>query len=291
MDVRKTLMSLSALVAFGCVALFASMPTALSAASIHTRTPATTPCTPNITSVGTFQAAASQSVDILGSCFGTSPALNGSKTFNLQVLDRSPKHPWSACYRGGRGGITCSVSSWTNNEIAFTGFSGKYGTDQKKLKPGDQLVVAVWNPQTLVGPTTYETSVTGTPTRHNLPECTPEITSVGTFQPGATQNVEIDGSCLGNHAPYNDSLNTDLYIQDSSTSPVAWSACNGGRVADVVACTVSSWTDNEIVLTGFGPSYGLDGFVFSPGDQIIVAVWNAQTRVGPGTMIGTVAPG
>ena len=147
---------------------------------------------------------------------------------------------------------------------------------------------AVWNPQTLVGPTTFQTSAVGTSSRPHPPLCVPDITSVGTFQAGATQNVDIDGSCLGSQSPYNDSNNLDLYIQDSSTSPVAWSACNGGEVADIVSCTVSSWTDNQIVLTGFGPEYGEDGFVFTPGDQIIVAVWNPQTSVGPGTFIGAV---
>ena len=247
-----------------------------------------TPCTPSITSVGTFQAQASQSVEILGSCFGTGPALNASDTFNLMISDRSATVPWSACNLGVSDGITCSVSSWTNDEITFTGFNGVYGTVRHRLKAGDELIVAVWNPQTLVGPTTFQTSAVGTSSRPHPPLCVPDITSVGTFQAGATQNVDIDGSCLGSQSPYNDSNNLDLYIQDSSTSPVAWSACNGGEVADIVSCTVSSWTDNQIVLTGFGPEYGEDGFVFTPGDQIIVAVWNPQTSVGPGTFIGAV---
>jgi hypothetical protein len=263
-------------------------PALATAAPVHRAAPAATPCTPTITSIGMFQAHASQSVEIVGSCFGTGPALNQSDTFNLQILDRSRIHPWSACYRGSSDHITCTVSSWTDDEITFTGFSGRYrGKD--RLKAGDQLVVAVWNPQTLVGPATYETSVIGNSSRHT--QCIPQITSVGTFQPGPTQNVDIDGSCLGTHAAYDDSNNIDLYIQDSSSSPTAWSACNGGEVDDIVTCTISSWTDNEIVLTGFGSEYGDGEFVFNPGDQIIVAVWNPQTAVGPGTELGTVGSG
>ncbi len=182
--------------------------------------------------------------------------------------------------------MSCTVSSWTDDEITFDGFNANYG-GHNELEAGDQLVVAVWNPQTLVGPGTYEASVVGTPSRTAL--CVPDITSVGTFQPGPTQNVDIEGSCLGTHTPYSQSNKLDLYIQDSSTSPVAWSACNGGRVDDIVRCTVSSWTDNEIVLTSFS-GYG-GTFVFQPGDQIIVAVWNHGTGVGPGTFVSTVGPG
>ncbi len=212
--------------------------------------------------------------------------MNDSRNFYLQILDRSGSHAWSACFLVKRPTVSCTVSSWTDDEITFNGFDANYG-GHHELKPGDQLVVAVWNPQTLVGPATSGASVVGTPQR--TPLCVPEITSVGMFQSGPNQNVDIDGSCLGTHMPYSQSNKLDLYIQDSSTSPVAWSACNGGAVNDIVRCTVSSWTDNEIVLTSFA-GYG-GSFVFQPGDQIIVAVWNHGTGVGPGTALSTVAPG
>lgn len=184
--------------------------------------------------------------------------------------------------------MTCTVSSWTNDEITFNGFDANYG-GANVLEPGDKLVVAVWNPQTLIGPVTAPATVAGTPVR--APLCVPKITSVGVFQPSATQNVDIVGTCLGTHKPYANENKLDLYIQDSSRPGTAWSACNGGRVGDIVPCTVSSWTKNEIVLTSFGSNYGEDGFVFAPGDQVIVAVWNHPTGVGPGTYVSTVGPG
>jgi hypothetical protein len=246
------------------------------------------PCTPTITSIGRFRAQASQSVEIKGSCFGTGATLNQSNNFYLQIQDRSTTPAWSACYLEATDGVSCTVSSWTNDEITFNGFNGSYGGDQA-LNPGDHLVVAIWNPQTLIGPVTHRARVLGRASTRPL--CLPKITSVGTFQPSATQNVDIIGSCLGQHAPINQSNNVDLYIQDSSTSPRAWSACNGGAVDDVVTCTVSSWTNKKIVLTGFGSAYGEDGFVLDPGDQIIVAVWNPQSGVGPGALAGTVGSG
>jgi hypothetical protein len=192
---------------------------------------------------------------------------------------------WSACYLGATNGISCTVSSWTNDEITFNGFSGNYGSGNYTLHPGDKILVAIWNPQTLVGPITVRDRIVGTPAARS---CIPKITSVGTFQPRATQDVDIKGSCLGQSAPLNQSNSIDLYIEDSSGSPTAWSACNGGAVDDLVTCTVTSWTAHEIVLTGFDGAYGENGWVLHAGDRMIVAVWNPQSGVGPGYRFGTV---
>jgi hypothetical protein len=273
----------------GGLALPALAPAVASGAPSGAAAPTTTPCTPSISSVGTFQASASQSVEIEGSCFGTGATLNDSRNFYLEIVDRSGSHAWSGCYLVRKPTVSCTVSSWTNNQITFSGFDAGYGTGLNTLAAGDKLVVAVWNPQTLVGPTTAKASVAGTATR--APICVPKITSVGTFQPGPTENVDIDGTCLGTHRPYSQSNKLDLYIQDSSTSPRAWSACNSGAVGDIVSCTVSSWTNTQIVLTSFGPEYGEDGFVVTPGDQMIVAVWNDFTGAGPGTHLATVSSG
>lgn len=247
----------------------------------------TTPCTPSITSVGAFQATATQTVQIEGTCFGTGATLNDSRNFYLQIEDVSGTHAWNACYLVDHPTVYCTVSSWTNDQITFSGFNANYG-GSNTLEPGDQLVVAVWNPQTLIGPTTSQATVVGTPVRSPL--CVPTITSVGQFQPGPTQNVDIDGTCLGTHAPFSQANKLDLYIQDSSSSPVAWSACNSGAVNDIVRCTVSSWTNTQIVLTSFGPGYG-GQFVLEPGDQMIVTVWNHGTGAGPGTFVTTVGSG
>jgi hypothetical protein len=264
-----------------------ALPASSSEVALAAPTPATAACTPSITSVGEFQATASQSVEIEGSCFGTGATLNDSRNFYLQILDRSGSRGWSACYLESKPTVSCTVSSWTDSEITFSGFGANYGTGDNELEAGDQLVVAVWNPQTLIGPVTYQTSVVGAAQRPPL--CVPKITSVGAIEPGAAQNILIQGSCLGKHPPYADANRLDLYIQDSSTSPVAWSACNSGDVNDIVRCTITKWTNDKIVLTEFD-GYG-GRFAFEPGDQIIVAVWNHPTSVGPGTYVTTVGSG
>jgi hypothetical protein len=278
--------SISVLAFIGGLVL--AIPVTAAAARAERVAAGTAPCTPKITSIGKFQAQASQSVEIKGTCFGTGATLDQSDNFYLQIQDRSTTPAWSACYLEATDGVSCTVSSWTNDEITFNGFNGSYGGDQT-LNPGDRLVVAVWNPQTLIGPVIHRARVMGRTSAS--PQCKPKITSVRTFEPGASQNVDIMGSCLGQNAPFNQSNNVDLYIQDGSTSPTAWSACNGGAVADIVTCTVSSWTNNEIVLTGFGSGYGEGFFVLHPGDQVIVAVWNPQSGVGPGTRLVKVGSG
>jgi len=91
---------------------------------------AVTPCSPAITSVGEFQPQASQSVEITGSCFGTGATLNQSDNFYIDVQDRSPKMAWSGCYLEDTDGVSCTVTTWTNDEIIFSGFSGSYGGDR-----------------------------------------------------------------------------------------------------------------------------------------------------------------
>jgi len=44
---------------------------------------------------------------------------------------------------------------------------------------------------------------------------------------------------------------------------------------------VESWTDTEIVITGFSGDYGIKGWQLNEDDELEVAVWNPQTGAGP----------
>ena len=55
--------------------------------------------------------------------------------------------------------VTLNVADWTDTEIVVTGFAGAYGQHWWKLNPGDQIEVAVWNPQTDAGPALYELKI------------------------------------------------------------------------------------------------------------------------------------
>jgi len=48
-----------------------------------------------------------------------------------------------------------------------------------------------------------------------------------------------------------------------------------------VTVIFKSWTDDRIVLSGFGGGYGEGYWRLSPHDRILVGVWNAQSGIGP----------
>jgi len=51
------------------------------------------------------------------------------------------------------------VQSWTDTDITVKGFNGSYGQNGWLLNPGDEIEIAVWNPQSGVGPAVYHTRV------------------------------------------------------------------------------------------------------------------------------------
>ncbi|MGD0733487.1 MAG: hypothetical protein ABR976_00005, partial [Terracidiphilus sp.] len=55
----------------------------------------------------------------------------------------------------------------------------------------------------------------------------------------------------------------------------------GGYTGDAVTLAVTSWTDTQIVLSGFSGSFGTDARCIRPGDQLYFKVWNAQSNAGP----------
>ena len=59
---------------------------------------------------------------------------------------------------------------------------------------------------------------------------------------------------------------------------------------DEVMLDVESWTDDQIVVTGFSGDYGKNGWKLTAGDQVDVAVWNPQNGVGPAIFRTTVIP-
>ncbi len=51
--------------------------------------------------------------------------------------------------------VMVDVESWMDTEIIVSGFSGDYGKSGWKLSAGDELEVAIWNPQSGRGPALY----------------------------------------------------------------------------------------------------------------------------------------
>jgi hypothetical protein len=105
--------------------------------------------------VGAFEAAATQTVYITGSCFGTGNTSSGTDTQYFEITDVTKG--WSGCWTSGPGDlVTCNVFSWTDGEISFSGFAGDYGQSGWVVDNGDTIEVEVWNPQSDTGPATCQ---------------------------------------------------------------------------------------------------------------------------------------
>jgi DNA-binding winged helix-turn-helix (wHTH) protein len=107
------------------------------------------------------------------------------------------------------------------------------------------------------------------------PEVAPEIASVSPVRPQSRQRIVIKGRGFGSHVPYSDTDSPYLAIRDKTAH---WAA---GRIIpwnwDEVMLDVESWTDSQIVLSGFSGSYGEQGWKLNTGDELEIAVWNPQS--------------
>lgn len=124
------------------------------------------------------------------------------------------------------------------------------------------------------------------PAKTNV-EYEPRIDSVTAILPQTRQRIVITGRGFGLHVPYVHTDSPYLAIRDLTAH---WSA---GRMipqnSDEVMADVESWTDSEIVVTGFSGDYGMKGWKLAAGDELEIAIWNPQSGVGPGLFRLTVS--
>jgi len=120
-------------------------------------------------------------------------------------------------------------------------------------------------------------------------ESGPEIATVTPILPQARQRIVIKGRGFGLHVPYAHTDSPFLAVWDDTAH---WAA---GRIIpqnyDDVMVDVESWTDTEIVVSGFSGDYGRNGWKLVPGDSLEIAIWNPQSGVGPALYHITVSAG
>jgi len=109
---------------------------------------------PAIASVSLIRAQPDQTIVVSGSGFGTLAPFAGNSAY-LRIRDMS--RAWAAGWR--RDAVHLNIASSTDSQILIRGFTGAYGLFFWSLRPGDQLAIDVWNPQTQAGPATYNASV------------------------------------------------------------------------------------------------------------------------------------
>lgn len=123
----------------------------------------------------------------------------------------------------------------------------------------------------------------------------PVISSVSPITATNLQTIRIYGSGFGNTQPQTVSLGDgSLDTVNSSTTPSIvfddsgkWGA---GWIALGVNCAIgiylNSWSDNEIVLGGFGTALGTNGWNIAPGDSLDVKVFTPSGKADYKTTVG-----
>ncbi len=116
----------------------------------------TAACTLKLSTVGAFEAAAAQTVEIAGCGFGTGNTTSRADSAYFRISDLTAG--WNACWTRdpGTDSVTCDISSWTNTTVIFSGFAGDYGQYTWAVARGDKIEIQVWNPQSGRGPATCE---------------------------------------------------------------------------------------------------------------------------------------
>jgi len=100
------------------------------------------------------------------------------------------------------------------------------------------------------------------------------ISSVTAIAATKNQTITITGVGFGTMAPYTGNSNF-IYLHDVTAGN--WSA---GYGEDAVGLNITSWSDTQIVISGFTNSYG-GSWVLSNGDQLNLQIWDASTGTGP----------
>lgn len=109
----------------------------------------------------------------------------------------------------------------------------------------------------------------------------PIITSVSSVSTSRDQRIVISGNGFGTSSPYNNLDSPYLQLADKSQN---WKA---GHTDNWVTLNIESWSDSQIIISGFAGHYGNHSWLFDPqwsfssGDLVEIDVWNPQTGNGP----------
>lgn len=218
---------------------------------------------PHITGVAFSGAPGSYTATVTGTDFGAAPdgiPCTGCTPLQVQVVD-SVSQPRQQ---------TVDVTSWSDTAITVSGIAAQRS---------DGLRIAVYN-QTLGGVDAWG----GTVLRK---KGVPRIDAVAKSGAGKDLTITITGEGFG-PAPAQVGQNTvspyfvftDWNIELPGTDGFPWNAgfC-GTNDCNAVTVGYTSWSDTEIVVTGFGDSYGND-WVVNPHDAFCVGVWPGDSTSG-----------
>jgi hypothetical protein len=114
---------------------------------------------PHIFSVTPIFPQARQRIIIRGRGFGLHVAYAHTDSPFLAIRDLTANWAAGRTIPQNTDDVSVDVENWTDVEIVISGFSGEYGLNEWKLTTGDELEIAVWNPQSAIGPALYHVTV------------------------------------------------------------------------------------------------------------------------------------
>jgi len=114
---------------------------------------------PALWSVTTILPQPRQRIIIKGKGFGMHVPYEKTDSPYLAIRDQSSRWAAGRLIPQNWDEVMLDVEKWTDTEIVVSGFSGSYGANGWQLLPGDELEIAVWNPQTGAGPARFRTKV------------------------------------------------------------------------------------------------------------------------------------
>jgi hypothetical protein len=194
-------------------------------------------------------------IKISGTGFGTAP--DGVPCANCTT-------PYLLITDGrGYGCQIFNIKSWTDTRITFDGFQGN---------PGDTVLLLVRNPQTKRLGASANSSIPKT-----IGLAPPKITSVA-FSGGVGPNLEmtIVGSGFGT-SPLAVPFNGDLPFFSFIDKPFAANQWQAGYGLDTITLKYGLWSDNRIIIVGFGGSYGARHTKVTLNDPVEIAVATSGT--------------
>jgi hypothetical protein len=116
---------------------------------------------PVISAVSRIATARNQTISITGHGFGSMQPYAGDSN-DLQIQDTSHfwEAGWNHCTNDCSDWVGLVVSKWTDTKIVITGFDGYYGGEWA-FRPGDAIIISIWNAQTGYGPGQFTATVSG----------------------------------------------------------------------------------------------------------------------------------
>jgi len=118
---------------------------------------------PSISSVTPVLARPRQIIVIRGRGFGVHTPFANTNSSYLAIRDKTAGWAAGRIIPQNSDEVMVDVAKWAGSEIVVTGFSGDYDKKGWELKPGDIIEIAVWNPQTGIGPGTFRLRVSADP--------------------------------------------------------------------------------------------------------------------------------